>query len=49
MARARPPELRDGDLASAVAALRREMAARYLLEVKLDWPTSHIRSHWSRR
>jgi len=38
MARARPPELRDGDLASAVAALRREMAARYLLEVKLDWP-----------
>jgi signal transduction histidine kinase len=38
MARTRPPELRDGDLASAVAALRREMAARYLLEVKLGWP-----------
>ncbi len=39
MARTRPPELRDGDLASAVAGLRREMAARYLLDVSLDWPT----------
>jgi signal transduction histidine kinase len=38
MARARPPELRDGDLASAVTALRREMASRYLLDVKLGWP-----------
>jgi signal transduction histidine kinase len=38
MARTRPPELRDSDLGSAVAALRREMAARYLLEVKLGWP-----------
>lgn len=39
MARTRPPELRDGDLASAVAGLRREMAARYLLDVSLTWPT----------
>ncbi len=39
MARARPPELRDGDLASAVAGLRRELAARYLLQVHLSWPT----------
>lgn len=38
MARARPPELRDGDLASAVGALRRDMAARYLLEVRVSWP-----------
>jgi signal transduction histidine kinase len=38
MARTRPPELRDSDLGSAVAALRRELAARYLLEVKLGWP-----------
>lgn len=38
MARARPPELRDRDLASAVAGLRREMSARYLLQTKLAWP-----------
>lgn len=38
MARARPPELRDGDLAGAVEGLRREMASRYLLDVRLDWP-----------
>jgi signal transduction histidine kinase len=38
MARARPPELREGDLASAVGALRRDMAARYLLDVRLTWP-----------
>jgi signal transduction histidine kinase len=38
MARARPPQLRDGDLASAVGALRRDMAARYLLEVRVSWP-----------
>jgi signal transduction histidine kinase len=38
MARTRPPQLRDGDLASAVGALRRDMAARYLLEVGLTWP-----------
>jgi len=38
MARARPPELRDGDLASAVGALRSDMATRYLLQVRLVWP-----------
>jgi len=38
MARARPAELRDGDLASAVVALRREFAARYLFTVRLTWP-----------
>jgi signal transduction histidine kinase len=38
MARARPPQLRDGDLASAVGALRRDMAVRYLLEVLVSWP-----------
>src|SRR5262249_25740260 len=38
MARTRPPELRDGDLASAVGALRRDLTARYLLEVRLAWP-----------
>lgn len=38
MARARPPELRDADLASAVDGLRRDMAARYLLDVELSWP-----------
>ncbi len=38
MARARPAELRDGDLASAVGALRREFATRYLFTVRLSWP-----------
>jgi signal transduction histidine kinase len=38
MARARPAELRDGDLASAVGALRREFRSRYLVEVRLSWP-----------
>ena len=38
MARARPAELRDGDLASAVSALRREFASRYLVTVRLSWP-----------
>ena len=38
MARARPAELRDGDLASAVGALRREFASRYLVTVRLTWP-----------
>ena len=38
MARARPAELRDGDLASAVVALRHELAARYLFTVRLSWP-----------
>jgi signal transduction histidine kinase len=38
MARTRPAELRDGDLASAVGALRREFAIRYLITVRLSWP-----------
>ncbi|MFL6130322.1 MAG: sensor histidine kinase [Mycobacteriales bacterium] len=38
MARTRPAELRDGDLASAVGALRREFANRYLVTVRLSWP-----------
>jgi signal transduction histidine kinase len=38
MARTRPAELRDGDLASAVGALRREFASRYLVSVRLSWP-----------
>ena len=38
MARARPAELRDGDLATAVGALRRELAVRYLFTVRLSWP-----------
>jgi signal transduction histidine kinase len=37
-ARARPAELREGDLASAVGALRREYASRYLFSVRLTWP-----------
>ena len=38
MARTRPPALRDGDLASAVAGLRADMAARYGLDVQVSWP-----------
>jgi signal transduction histidine kinase len=38
MARTRPAELRDGDLASAVSALRREFASRYLVTVTFSWP-----------
>ena len=38
MARTRPAELRDGDLASAVGALRREFGSRYLVTVRLSWP-----------
>lgn len=43
MARTRPAELRDGDLASAVGALRREFAARYLVTVRLSWPQDAYR------
>jgi signal transduction histidine kinase len=39
MARTRPPELRDGDLAIAVRQLRADMANRYGLDVRLRWPT----------
>lgn len=38
MARTRPPALRDGDLARAVAVLRDDMAARYGLQVEVAWP-----------
>jgi signal transduction histidine kinase len=38
MARTRPPALRDGDLAEAVAALRDELDKRYGLVVELSWP-----------
>lgn len=38
MARTKPPELEDGDLATAVSGLRAELNARYLLDVKLGWP-----------
>ncbi|MCW2545128.1 MAG: periplasmic sensor signal transduction histidine kinase, partial [Frankiales bacterium] len=40
MARTRPPALRDGDLASAVANLALDMRARYGLEVAVVWPES---------
>jgi signal transduction histidine kinase len=40
MARTRPPALRDGDLASAVGALRLDMGARYGLHVQVSWPES---------
>lgn len=40
MARTRPPALREGDLASAVGALRIDMQARYGLQVVVEWPTS---------
>lgn len=38
MARTRPPALREGDLARAVAALRDDMENRYGLVVDLSWP-----------
>jgi signal transduction histidine kinase len=38
MARARPPALRDGDLAAAVESLRVDLRTRYALEVHLTWP-----------
>lgn len=38
MARTRPPALREGDLASAVSALRADVRARYGLQVHLSWP-----------
>jgi signal transduction histidine kinase len=39
MARTRPPALREGDLARAVAGLRDDMEHRYGLRVALSWPT----------
>jgi len=38
MARTRPPELRDGDLARAMTMLRDDLAARYGVTVRLSWP-----------
>lgn len=40
MARTRPPALREGDLASAVDDLRRDVQARYGLTVDVAWPAS---------
>ena len=40
MARTRPAALRDGDLASAVTALRADVRARYALEVHVSWPST---------
>jgi len=40
MARTRPPALREGDLASAISAMRADMANRYGLTVHIDWPQS---------
>jgi signal transduction histidine kinase len=38
MARTRPPALRDGDLARAIAGLRDDLANRYGLRVAVSWP-----------
>ena len=38
MARTRPPALRDGDLARAVAMLRDDLGLRYGLNVRIEWP-----------
>ena len=38
MARTRPPALRDGDLARAVAGLRDDLTLRYGLDVDIRWP-----------
>jgi signal transduction histidine kinase len=40
MARTRPPALREGDLASAVAGLHADMQARYGLVVHVSWPAT---------
>ncbi|HLZ36164.1 MAG TPA: ATP-binding protein [Mycobacteriales bacterium] len=40
MAHTRPPALRTGDLATAVAELRDDLCARYALDVRFAWPTS---------
>ncbi|HZG93555.1 MAG TPA: ATP-binding protein [Mycobacteriales bacterium] len=38
MARTRPPALRDGDLATAIDNMRRELDQRYALQVDVRWP-----------
>jgi signal transduction histidine kinase len=40
MARTRPPALRDGDLARAVADLQTELRERYGLRVEVRWPSA---------
>lgn len=40
MARTRPPALRDGDLASAIANLKADLDQRYGLSVDVTWPTT---------
>lgn len=40
MARTRPPALRDGDLASAIANLKADLDQRYGLAVEVTWPTT---------
>lgn len=42
MARTRPPQLRDGDLARAVMALRDDMGHRYGLAVDVSWPAEPV-------
>jgi signal transduction histidine kinase len=42
LARTRPPALRDGDLGSAVAALRDDLRIRYALEVGVQWPDEPV-------
>lgn len=39
MARTRPPALREGDLARAVAGLRDDLLNRYAIAVDLSWPS----------
>jgi signal transduction histidine kinase len=38
MARTRPPALRDGDLATAIDNMRRDLDQRYALQVDVRWP-----------
>lgn len=38
MSRTRPPALRDGDLATAIDNMRRELDQRYALQVEVRWP-----------
>jgi signal transduction histidine kinase len=38
MSRTRPPALRDGDLATAIDNMRRELDQRYALQVDVRWP-----------
>ena len=40
MARTRPPALRDGDLASAIANLKADLEQRYGMSVEVTWPTT---------